>query len=137
MTAPGTGAVRIADFAAAHLDDVIVLCEQQGWTTLLEDPGRTRAALLAPGVVTIVALEEDRVVGFAQALSDGLQAYLARLLVAPSARRRGVGRQLLLEALRRSAALRIDLLAQEGSEEFYRSLPHRESTGFRIVAERP
>jgi hypothetical protein len=55
--------------------------------------------------------------------------------VAPAARRRGVGRELLFEALRRSSALRIDLLAQEGSEDFYRSLPHRESTGFRIVAD--
>jgi hypothetical protein len=71
MPVPGAGAVRIADFSAAHLDDVIDLCEQQGWTTLLEDTQRTRAALLAPGAVTI---EDERVVGFAQALSDGLQA---------------------------------------------------------------
>ena len=38
---------------------------------------RTRRALIAPGVTTVVAVDADAVVGFAQMFSDGeLQAFL-------------------------------------------------------------
>jgi predicted N-acetyltransferase YhbS len=88
-------------------------------------------------VVTLVALDDDEeVVGFAQTLTDGaVQAYLARLIVAEDARRCGVGRLLVARSLAASGALRADLLAAEGSEDFYRSFPHRQGPGFRITLE--
>jgi ribosomal protein S18 acetylase RimI-like enzyme len=95
-----------------------------------------RRALVAPGVLTLVALNDDgAVIGFAQALTDGaIQAYLALLLVAESARRRGVGRRLLSEAFARSEAKRLDVLAERDSAGFYSSFPHREWLGYRIAA---
>jgi predicted N-acetyltransferase YhbS len=113
------------------------LCELEGWTTLSEDPERALRAFTAPGVITLVALGDDgKLLGFAQVLSDGaVQAYLARLIVAEGARRRGVGRLLLREALARSGALRVDLLAADGSDEFYRSFAHRQARGYRIALE--
>ncbi len=129
--------MRISPFVPAQIEGVIELCEQEGWTTFTEDPARALRALTAPGVVALVALADDgEIVGFAQALSDGsIQAFLSRVLVAEDARRSGVGRLLVREALVRSGALRMDLLAAEGSEDFYRFFPHREGRGFRVTLE--
>ncbi len=129
--------MSIAPFAAEHLDEVMRLCEMEGWTTLTEDPARALRAFTAPGTVTLVALVDGgEVAGFAQMLSDGaVQAFLSRLLVAAGRRRSGVGRLLLEQALAASGALRADLLAADGSEEFYRSFPHRQGVGYRIALE--
>jgi GNAT superfamily N-acetyltransferase len=129
--------MRVAPFEAALLGEMMRLCELEGWTTLSEDPERALRAFTAPGVITLVALGDDgKLLGFAQVLSDGaVQAYLARLLVAEGARRTGVGRLLLRDALARSGALRVDLLAADGSDEFYRSFAHRQGRGYRITLE--
>ncbi len=127
--------MRIVDFAPEHLEEVMRLCEREGWTTFMHDQQRTLRALSAPGVVALVAAREDgAVIGFAYALSDGaIQAYLACLVVAGSARRRGVGRGLLEQALARSGARRIDLLSAEASAVFYESFPHQRGHGYRIA----
>ncbi|HTU79571.1 MAG TPA: GNAT family N-acetyltransferase [Solirubrobacteraceae bacterium] len=127
--------MHITDFSAAHLDAVIAMCVDQGWETLSEDPRRTLRSMLAPGALTLVAIDDrDQPVGFAHTLSDGhIQAYLARLLVAEGSRRQGIGRALLEASLRRSGALRLDLIAAEEAAPFYRSLPHHEWSGFRVV----
>ena len=54
------------------------------------------------------------------------------LVVAGEARRQGVGRALLAEALGRSGARRLDTLAEKGSEGFYKSLEHRSFAGYRL-----
>jgi ribosomal protein S18 acetylase RimI-like enzyme len=126
--------MEVTAFAAAHLGGVLRLCEHEGWDTLCADPDRTLQAFSAAGAVSLVALRAGEVVGFAQALSDGaIQAYLARLLVAESHRRQGVAQRLVREIFVRSGAQRVDLLAQQGSDAFYRSFPHRGPwRGYRI-----
>ncbi|HWH10980.1 MAG TPA: GNAT family N-acetyltransferase [Solirubrobacteraceae bacterium] len=112
---------------------VLVLCEDEGWTTLSVDPERAERALSAPGVVTLVAVADGEVIGFAQALTDGaIQAYLCVLVVAPARRHEGIGRRLVSEILARSGAKRLDLLAANGTERFYASFPHRVSPGYRL-----
>ena len=127
--------MQIVDFAPENLADVMRLCELEGWTTFAHDQEVTLRALLAPGVVALVAANEGaEVIGFAYALSDGaIQAYLSCLVVADGARRRGVGRRLLEQALARSGARRIDLLSAEQSAAFYESFPHQRGRGYRIA----
>jgi ribosomal protein S18 acetylase RimI-like enzyme len=127
--------MRIVDFAPKHLEQVLRLCEREGWTTFAQDQKITLRALLAPGVVALVATQaRGEVIGFAYALSDGaIQAYLSCLVVAEGARRRGVGRGLLEQALARSGARRIDLLSAEQSAAFYESFPHQRGRGYRIA----
>ena len=72
------------------LDGVLRLCEAEGWPSFPADPERASRVLTAPGVTTVVAVDDQRVVGFAQLFNDGeLQAFLANIAVdAADARRR-------------------------------------------------
>lgn len=120
-------------FSEEHLPGVLRLCEAEGWPSLPADPARAGRALTAPGVVTVVAVEGGEVVGFAQMLTDGeIQAYLCDMVVATEERRKGVGQKLVEVAFARSRAQRVDLLALDESEGFYRSFDHRTMPGYRI-----
>jgi ribosomal protein S18 acetylase RimI-like enzyme len=125
--------LELADFGEEHLSRTLELFRAEGWPTFPEDPPLARRACTAPGVASLVAVEEGEIVGFARLLTDGvLQAYLCELVVAEHARRRGVGRALVEEALARSGARRLDLLAEAGSEGFYASFRHRSAPGYRL-----
>lgn len=127
--------VELAAFAEEHLSPVLELYEAEGWPSFPQDPALARRALTAPGVVGLVAVEGGEVVGFARLLTDGaLEAYLCELVVAEAARHRGVGRALVEEAFARSGARRVDVLAEDGSEGFYGSFPHRGFRGYRLYA---
>ncbi|MEX0781498.1 MAG: GNAT family N-acetyltransferase [Dehalococcoidia bacterium] len=130
--APETG-LRYVDFRREHLPGVIALCADEGWPSFPEDPPRALRALTAPGVKTVVAVDDDVIVGFAYGQGDGeIEAHLSNLVVTKSHRRRGIARRLVEEVFRRTGGTRMDLLAEPGSEAFYESFEHRELRGFRI-----
>lgn len=123
----------LVGFTAEDLDQVLRLCQREGWPSLPSDPARALRVLTCPGSTTVVAKDGKEVVGFCQVLSDGeLQAYCPVLLVEPSRRGQGIGRSLLLAALSRAGGERLDLLAESGAVAFYRGLRHQEWAGFRI-----
>ncbi len=126
-------ATTIHRFASTDLDGVLHLCRAEDWPSLPADPDRALRALTAPGVTTVVARDANRVIGFAQVLSDGtIQAYLAVLVVDADFRSHGIGRQLIATALELAGGQRIDLLADPASVGFYDRLPHRTLRGFRL-----
>ena len=125
--------VDLVDYAEQHLPGVLELYEAESWPSFPQDPELAEHACTGQGVVSVVAVQAARVVGFARLLTDGaLDAYLCELVVAETARRQGVGRALVKEAFTRSGARRLDLLAGPGSEDFYRSFDHRAFPGYRI-----
>jgi len=124
--------VTLVPYEHSHLDGVIDLCRAEGWPSFPEDPERAHRALTAPGVITVVALDGDRVVGFAQMQSDGeVQAHLSTIAVDRSMRGTGLGRELIARAFERAGGIRVDLIT-DSAEEFYSSLPNRRMLGFRI-----
>lgn len=62
----------IEPYASAHLDALVALVAMEGWSEYSVDVERTCRALSAPGVTTLVAINDERVVGAIQAQSDGL-----------------------------------------------------------------
>ncbi len=129
-------AIDYAPIAREHLDGVIRLCEIEQYPSYIQDAERTWRALTAPGVCTVVAVQDGRVVGFAQMQSDGLiQAHLTLIVVDRDLRRRGIGAQLVREAFVRCGGQRVDLLSTEGADAFYRSFEHQEFPGYRIYPE--
>ena len=113
--------MRIVPYAPEHRPGVIALFAAELWPSYTRDPMRTCAALRAPGVTSLVALDDDRVVGIVQVQSDGaIQAHLSTLVVAresPAARDRataarrcaaGRGRRAARPPLDRRRLLRLD-----------------------------
>jgi ribosomal protein S18 acetylase RimI-like enzyme len=97
------------------------------------DPSTASAAFSAPGAVTWVAMRGGEVIGLAHLLNNGIvHAHLSLVGVLPSYRREGVARKLVSEAFRAGGGKWLDLCAEPGSEQFHRSFPHQERSGFRI-----
>ena len=120
-------------FEQGDLDGLLRLCTAEGWPSLPEDPARAVRVLTAPGVTTMVAVEGEVVVGFAQLFSDGeIQAFLTSIAVDAGARGRGIGRALVEAALRAAGGDRVDLLSEDDAVGFYESFPHRRKPGFRL-----
>lgn len=127
---------EIRPFAEEYANGVVALAQAEGWPTF-SDAERVNRLLTAPGVVGLVAVDNDKVVGAAQLLTDGHQAYLAILVVAADTRGQGIGKRLIEAGFEASKAERMDLLSTPESEDFYRRFPHREITGLRLFRARP
>jgi ribosomal protein S18 acetylase RimI-like enzyme len=124
--------VSIEPFAQAHLDGLIALIATEGWTEYTEDAERTYRALSAPGVTTLVALADGRVVGAIQVQSDGvIQAHVSMLLIDREWRGRRLGSRLLREGLERAGGLWLDIRTR--TEGYYERLGASRSLGFRLT----
>jgi ribosomal protein S18 acetylase RimI-like enzyme len=124
----------IEPFTQAHLDGLIALVAAEGWTEYTGDVQRTHRALTAPGVTTLVAILDGRVVGAIQVQSDGLiQAHVSMLLIDRDSRGGGLGSRLLREGLERAGGLQLDIRTR--TEGYYERLGASRSLGFRLTRE--
>jgi ribosomal protein S18 acetylase RimI-like enzyme len=124
----------IEPFARAHLDGLIALVAAEGWAEYTADVERTRRALIAPGVTTLVAIVGGRVVGAIQLQSDGLiQAHVSMLLIDRQWRGRRLGSRLLREGLERAGGLWLDVRTR--TEGYYERLGASRSLGYRLTRE--
>ncbi len=126
--------IDIRPFEAEHSLDVARLATTVQWPSLA-DPDVVRQVCEAPGSTAFVAIDTgtDRVVGWAQALSDGvLEAHLSFLAVHPDHRRCGIARLLLVATFQSTGAKRLDLITDEDAAGFYEEFEHRAMRGFRL-----
>jgi len=124
--------ISIESFTQAHLDGLIALVAAEGWTEYSDDVERTRRALSAPGVTTLVAIDRERLVGAIQVQSDGLiQAHVSMLLIAEDSRGFGLGSRLLRDGLERAGGVRLDIRTR--TEGYYERLGASRSLGFRLT----
>lgn len=127
-------AISVSAYERGHLAAVIDLCQAEGWPSFPADPERAHRTMTAPGMTTVVAIEEPGagVVGFACLQSDGeIQTHLSLIAVEAGHRRRGIARTLIGQALVRAGGERIDLVT-DSAEAFYERLAHRRMAGYRI-----
>lgn len=123
--------VEIVPFEAEHAPGIALLATTVQWPSLT-DPVVVRRVCTAPGSTAYVAVEGDTVVGWAQALGDGvLQSHLCFLAVHPEQRRRGIARLLTVATFQSTGTKRMDLIT-DSAEEFYESFEHRQMSGYRI-----
>ena len=125
--------MKIVAYEPKHLDEVLAMCKAEGWTTFAGSRDRAARAMSNPGVTALVAIDDDKVLGFAQAVGDGaFGGYLCMLLVAEDARGQGIGKALVERTLVESGVLRLDLLSSEGAVSLYERFPHIRVPGFRL-----
>jgi ribosomal protein S18 acetylase RimI-like enzyme len=130
--------MEIVAYSPRHLDAAVALCRAEGWTTFSANRERAARAMSGPGVTALVAVErrgedDERVLGFSQAVGDGaFGGYLCMLLVAEEARGQGVGRALVERTLVESGVLRLDLLSSDRAMSLYERFPHIRVPGFRL-----
>jgi ribosomal protein S18 acetylase RimI-like enzyme len=126
--------ISIEPFTQAHLDGLIALVAAEGWTEYTDDVERTRRALTAPGVTTLVAIAGGQLAGAIQVQSDGLiQAHVSMLLIGRNSRGIGLGSTLLRHGLERAGGLQLDIRTR--TEGYYERLGASRSLGFRLRRE--
>jgi ribosomal protein S18 acetylase RimI-like enzyme len=127
--------ISIEPFTRAHLEGLSALVAAEGWNEYSDDVDRTRRALTAPGVTTLVAIAGGRLVGVIQVQSDGvIQAHVSMLLIDRSSRGVGLGSRLLRQGLERAGGLQLDIRTR--TEGYYERLGASCSLGFRLTREK-
>ena len=127
--------IREAD-VGEHFAEIIELYRAHGWTHA-GDPDRLRTAIECSSFA-VVALEGERVVGFARAMSDeAFAVYIADILVSPDRQRQGIGRSITEAILEHYPMDRFHhqvLVAERGAEGFYRRLGMVPVTSYGLTA---
>ena len=123
--------VEIVPFETGHATGIARLCTTVQWPSMT-DPAVVRRVCTAPGSSAFTALLDGEVVGFAQALGDGvLQSHLSFLAVQPDHRRRGIARLLTVATFQATGTKRMDLVT-DAAQEFYEGFEHVRLLGFRL-----
>jgi GNAT superfamily N-acetyltransferase len=119
-----------------HFGGILDLYRAHGWTHA-SDPERLRTAIEASSY-SVVALEDEQLVGFARAMSDeAFAVYIADILVAPDRQRLGIGRTLAEAIMDHYPMERFHhqvLVAERGAEGFYRKLGMVPVTAYGLTA---
>jgi len=110
-------------YRPVHVDDyeqIRQLVIDTGWGRRAQDLERFKR-MMEGANLTVVALEAERVVGFARALfDDASNAYISMVAVASDRQGRGIGRELVTRLMRVRAPQQITWVLRSA----------RESTGF-------
>jgi len=134
VTPPADGSrepVEIVPFEDRHASGIAALSTTVQWPSLT-DPAVVRQVCTAPGCTAYVAELGGTVVGWAQAMGDGvLQSHLGFVAVHPDHRRRGIARLLVVATFQATHTKRMDLIT-DSATEFYTSFAHKQMSGFRI-----
>jgi ribosomal protein S18 acetylase RimI-like enzyme len=121
----------IRPFEPADAGAIARLSTTVQWPSLT-DPSVVGRVCTAPGSTAYVAEVAGDVVGWAQAMGDGvLQSHLSFVAVHPDHRRRGIARLLVVATFQGTRTLRMDLIT-DSAPELFAGFAHRTMRGFRI-----
>jgi ribosomal protein S18 acetylase RimI-like enzyme len=99
------------------------LLAESGWTRKVEDASKFKQ-LVERSQVALVAVHEEKVVGFIRALTDGIfNGYISMLAVSEPHRGKGAGSALVREAMGTNTEITWVLRAdRDGVTDFYKKL---------------
>lgn len=110
-------------------EELLDLYATVGWDAYTRDPETLTAAIDGSSYVVTARLDGG-LLGLARVISDGASiCYLQDVLVRPTARRKGLGRRLVLAAMQPYTAVRQKVLLTDdepGQRAFYESLGYAE-----------
>ena len=113
------------EFRAAEpsdFDEIRRFLAANGWEKRVGDRERF-LRMMENASRTVVAVEDDRIVGFARALcDDASNGYIGTVLVAEEMRGRGIGREIINRLTGDDPGITWVLRAGHGSEAFWKKL---------------
>ena len=114
---------------AGDYEQIRQLVIDTGWGKRVQDPERFRR-MMEGANLTVVALEAERVIGFARALfDDASNAYISMVAVASNRQGRGIGRELVTRLMDVRAPRQITwvLRSARASTGFWEKMGFRKS----------
>jgi len=129
------GTMLIRPILQPEIEQARLLLVENDWGSRVSDP-LVFARLVEKSQIALVAVEQEKIVGFLRAISDGVfNGYISMVVIAASHRRRGIGAALVNAAmgddLRMTWVLRT---GRVGAADFYKSLGFSRSE---LAMERP
>src|SRR4030095_7753908 len=104
------------------LEPIRIFLAENGWETRVADVGRFRN-MIENASRTVVAIDSDKIVGFARALCDDVSnGYVGTVAVAEDKRGQGIGREMVNRLIGDDANITWVLRAGRGSEEFWKKM---------------
>ena len=98
--------VQVRDMKVHEADSVHALLAANGWAHRLGSPQAFAALIAASQRKAVAVTAQGEIVGFARAITDGLSnGYLSMVVVAPTARRQGIGRALVEQVMGSNPAI--------------------------------
>jgi predicted N-acetyltransferase YhbS len=108
-------------------DAVREFLSETGWRERVADPARYKT-MMEKADRTVVAFDNERVVGFARALCDGVSnGYISMVAVAPDRRGQGIGRELVRRLVGEERTITWVLRAGRGSKAFWEKMGFKAS----------
>ena len=128
---PLPSGITVRRWKEVDSDVIRRLSKEEGWPTPETRPEDTLAAW-QNSWPTLVAMDDNRLVGFLRALSDGqVTTYVCEFLVDPEYRGNGIGRELMEACHCLVPKTRIDLLSTVEADGFYEAYGCRSFQGYR------
>jgi ribosomal protein S18 acetylase RimI-like enzyme len=122
------------DWPSVSFENIVALYESVGWKTYTKDPSGLSRAFHNSSYV-LICLDGDEVVAALRSISDDISIhYLQDVLVKPSHQRKGIGRRLVEQALKRHSHVRTHVLLtddEETQKKFYQSLGYENLREFK------
>lgn len=117
--------MNIDEYTHYQEEEILALYRSVGWTAYTDHPDTLRNGF-EHSLLTLVARENNRLIGLIRTVGDGHTIVLIQdLLVHPSHQRKGVGSALMKAVLARYAHVRqIELATDDtpGTKAFYRAM---------------
>jgi len=114
--------VEFRDARKTDLPAVRKFLAENGWEKRVADEQRFQR-MLGHANRTVLAMDKDRVVGFARALcDDASNGYVGTVAVAADKRGQGIGREMVHRLIGDDPSITWVLRAGRGSEEFWKKM---------------
>lgn len=115
---------------------VLELYENVGWLKYTENPDNLLKAIINSTYVVTIR-EGDKIIGLARCISDNISInYLQDILVHTDFQKKGVGRELLENCLKRFKHVRTHLILTDNEErqrKFYESLGYKNTKDIKMI----